>query len=303
MENSLTITDYHLKDSQNNVSKYLELVIGTLLSNDYSTHTRKAILSDLKHFIEWYSKKNSEPFSFQRTLPMDITDYREETKQHLSPSTINRRLVTLRRFFATAQELELIEKNPADKVKQLAVQGLAPKSLDATEVRRFLKEVELRGNLRDKVAIYLMLSGGLRASEVISLRPQDIEITERKGIATIRHAKGNKTRKVPLHANLRAWITDYLKVYGIHERLLIGQRGCINQLALNYIVGKYARKAEVKASCHTLRHTFAYKYLEQNAGDIVGLAQLLGHDSVNTSMIYTQHREEQLAERVEAISF
>ena len=67
------------------------------------------------------------------------------------------------------------------------------------------------------------------------------------------------------------------------------------------MVRVYAGKAKGKCSAHTLRHTFAYSYLQSNPGDMVGLSQILGHSHLNTTAIHTLHRLEDLQERVEGM--
>ncbi|MDD5054726.1 MAG: tyrosine-type recombinase/integrase [Candidatus Peribacteraceae bacterium] len=295
------------KYSQNNVSTVvsgdLERVVAALLQRDVSRNTQLALRSDLKCFLQWYAQKNGEAFRFQRVVMRDITDFRDDLSKTLSPATTNRRLVNVRLFLQEAVELDVIPKNPAKRVKQVATQSLASKGLTKQEARRLMKEVEIRANLRDLAAVNLMLMAGLRAGEVVALTVQDVEMSERRGTLTIRRAKGNKTRRVPIHRALRAILEAYIDHYKPTDKLLLGERGAIQQLALNEIVRKYAKLAGVTATPHTLRHSWAYQYLEQNPGDIVGLAQLLGHSSISTTQIYVQHRMEQLEQRVEAVSF
>lgn len=307
MQNALVTTKQKPKNSLNNnsvvVSDNLERVMAALLQRDYSDNSFIAISSDMRHFLTWYAQKNGEAFSFQRVMPRDIADYRTEMSRALAPASVNRRLASVKVFLKAAVELGVLQKSPAQGVKQLPTQGLAPKGLTRQEARKLLKEVEIRGNLRDLLAINLMLLAGLRASEVVSLTVSDIEISERKGSLLIRSSKGNKTRRVPANQQLRELLTRYIEQYKPTDKLLLGERGAIQQLALNSIVGKYAAIAGISATPHTLRHTYSYYYLEQNTGDIVGLAKLLGHSSIQTTQIYCQHNEEQLAERVEAVSF
>lgn len=307
METSLSLVSYRPLDSLNNVTTLpddVERVARSLLERDCSRHTHLALASDLRHFLEWYSRKNGEVFSFQRAVARDVADFRDDMKvAGLKPGSINRRLVNVRLFFRQAQSMGIIQQNPAQGVKQLAMQTLAPKSLTQLEARKFLKEIEIRNNLRDLAAVQLMLLAGLRASEVIGLRVEDVELTERKGVLHVRHAKGNKSREVPANAHLRSTLTAYIEKYQPTDVLMLGERGALKQLALNAIVSKYAKKAGIKATPHTLRHTFAYAYLQQNSGDIVGTAQILGHSSISTTQVYTQNRLENLQERAEAVSF
>lgn len=307
MQNALVTVEQTPKNSLNNVSAVvsgdLERVMAALLQRDYSRNSFKAIASDMRHFLSWYEHKNGEAFSFQRVMPRDIADYRAEMGRKLAPASVNRRLASVKVFLKEAVELGVLQKSPAQGVKQLPTQGLAPKGLTRQEARKLLKEVEIRGSLRDLLAVNLLLLAGLRASEAVNLTVSDIEISERKGSLLIRNSKGNKTRKVFANQQLRELLARYIEKYKPTDKLLLGERGAIQQLALNGIVGKYAALAGISATPHTLRHTYSYYYLEQNAGDIVGLAKLLGHSSVQTTQIYCQHSEAQLAERVEAVSF
>jgi len=169
-----------------------------------------------------------------------------------------------------------------------------------------MKEAELVGNVRDICLLELMLSAGLRASEVVNVQEKHLEITQRKGTLTVPHAKGNKTRTIPLSKRVREKIellrtTDKVKIQSHEGYLFIGQRGVLTSLASNKIVEKYAKKAGIQCSPHTLRHTFAYRYLKANPSDIVGLSQILGHSNINTTAIYTQHRMVDLQERVEKV--
>ncbi len=284
----------------------LEKVIRRLLSEDYSPNSRRAIQTDLKSFIGWYVQTNGEAFSFKRLVDRDIRDYRDEAKKHgHAVATVNRRLVTIKRLCAAAVEEGVIppEKNPASKVKLLAAQSLAPKGLTAQETRRFLKEVELRGKLRDTALVELMLGAGLRVSEVAHLTLADIHISERKGTAVIRHSKGNKTRTVPLSPKVREVLGAYLQERKHDEPLFRSQRGALTAIGIHKLVQKYGEKAKLKLSPHTLRHAFAFNYLRSNPGDIVGLSQILGHSNINTTAIYTQNRLEDLQEKIEQVTY
>jgi integrase/recombinase XerD len=302
MVNAIVPIFYPVRNSTNNVLE-LRRVEEVLLNRDSSIHTLKALRSDMAYFYRWYVDWTDEDLILKNVSPREIMDFRDQMQKHLKPATVNRRLINVRLFFKTAVQLDIIQMNPALGVKQVASQGLAPKSLTAQEIRRFLKELDLHGTTRDLLVIHLMLTAGLRASEVISLTVQDIEITERKGIAVIRRAKGNKQRVVPLGSRLRSLISEYLDQYKPSDQLILGQRGPITQFALNKIVGKHAVKAGLKVHPHTLRHCYSFQYLLANPSDIVGLAQLLGHSSISTTQIYTQNRMEDLQERVEKLIF
>lgn len=297
-------SDYALQNSQHNICSDSKLALEALFNRDYSANTRSALVYDLKSYFTWFEKVNGEPFSLKRCTNMDIVDFRNHCQREgLAVSTINRRLATLKQFLKTAKSEGLIDKNPAESVKHLAQQTLAPQSLTQPEVRKLLKEIELRGSLRDMLLVQLMIGAGLRVSEVASLTAQDIHITERKGFVDIRHSKARKTRQVPLHAKLRDLLTEYIETTKPTETLFFGQRGELTSAGIQQLVIRYAEKAGIKTHVHCLRHTFAYAYLEANPHDIVGLSQCLGHQNTNCTAIYTRHRLDNLQERIEGIPY
>lgn len=303
------MANYLAQNSINNISALInssDLGIFTMLANqDISLNTKKAISSDLNHFLKWYQETNGESFSFSRLTTRDISNYKTYCKEqlHLSANTINRRLVTIRNICKMAVNAGTINKNPAEQVKQLSLQPLAPKGLTQPELRALLKEVEVRGSIRDKLIVELMCGGGLRVCELVNLKRDAIFLSERKGHIIVMHSKGEKTRTVPLNANLREILKAYIEKHSPADRLFIGQRGPLTTIAINKIVDVYAKKAGIKCTPHRLRHTFAYNYLLHQKGDLVGLAQILGHSSLNTTAIYTQHRLEDLQEKIEKVIY
>ena len=311
MKTTLKSLDYLTKNSLNNLTptkthpQINQVLTQILEEKDYAKNSRIAFGNDLKCFLEWYSVKNGELFSFDRLTSLDISGFRDDLKKEgKSPATINRRLVSIRTLCSVAFEMDLLNKNPASKVKQVPVQSLSPKGLKQQECRQLLKELELRGEIRNTLIIELMLSAGLRVSEVIVLEVSDLQISDRKGDVTVRYSKGQKTRKVPLNKRLRSLLAEYLNFQKPSGLLFMGQRGALaTPIAVNQIVERYSSRLQLKFSPHTLRHTFAYNYLKTNPGDIVGLSQILGHSNINTTAIYTQNRLEDLQEKVEAVSY
>lgn len=305
MENSLNLSTYLSKDSINKLSgfttKYDKLV-HQLLNKDISPNSKKAIFSDILHFINWHEGRFKEEFLVGNITGSTLQAYREDCikELELSPRTVIRRFASLRLLVEEAKTLELLSHSPFKGIKAPKVQSLAPKSLTDSEVRKLIREVEVRENLRDMLIICLMLGAGLRASEVIHLSRLDIVIGERQGHALIRSGKGNKTREVPLNSKIRALLSEYQKKTPHEGTLFMGKRGELKTtIALNKILDMYSKKAGIHCHPHSLRHTFAYNYLKNNPSDIVGLAQILGHSNINTTAIYTQNRLEDLQEKVE----
>jgi len=276
-----------------------------ILARDISQNTKKALKSDWMHFANWMVDINVEEFIFQRLITSDITrykDYCQRTKEY-TPKTINRRLSSLKILCDTAMEDGMLKENPFRGIKQLPSQALAPKGLNRQELNKLLREVELRGNMRDVLVLQILCGAGLRVSELTNLKNVDVQINDRSGHMNIRYSKGGKSRRVPLNARLRDLITRYREKYQPQDYLMMGQRGHLTPIAINKIVEVYAKKAEVKCTPHSLRHTFAYNYLAENPSDIVGLSQILGHSNLNTTAIYTQRRLEDLQKGVEGMQY
>ena len=88
-----------------------------------------------------------------------------------------------------------------------------------------------------------------------------------------------------------------------YDSLFIGQRGPMKEDAIVRIVRKYAERCGIHVTPHQLRHTFAYQYLDRNQNDLVGLAAILGHESLNTTRLYTQKRLEDLQKSAERVGY
>ena len=142
------------------------LVSQFLAEHDFADNTRKAILNDLRKFARWFSAANNEPFSVARVTIRDVADFRDQSRQNQSwrvsaTSTVNRAIVTLRRFFGWLVETGHLTINPAKPVKELRRQSLAPKCLARSEVRTLLREVELRQDVRAAAIFSLFVVHGL----------------------------------------------------------------------------------------------------------------------------------------------
>ncbi len=242
---------------------------------DLSAPTLRNHLSDLRHFAAWYEASyiegQTEGASFD---PADvatpaITAYRSwmQHEAHLKPATINRRLVTLNRYFAWAMERGLIARDPAKPVKQVPVVEAAPRHLSDREENALLSAVEKYGSLHDRTLIVLALHTGLRAGELVSLRREHVDRRERSGAVRV-YGKHNKYREVPLNSTARETLHEYegeLKATLTEQPWLFPNRrgGHISAQQLGEIVARYARLAKVEdVSPHDLRHRFGYRMAE-----------------------------------------
>ena len=277
-----------------------------LAAHDFAPATIEAFTFDLRKFAKWFSQVNAEPFAVERVTTSDIAAFRRYMHQDCTQAvaTVNRALVSLRRYCGWCVDQQHLVANPATSVKELTRQQLAPQGLDRSAVRKLIREVELRGDLRAGAIFSLMLHTGARVGDVAMLDLDDLTIGERSGSVTFRFGKGSKQRTVPLPLNARRAIQVYLEVRPpvTSSRLFIGERGALSVRGIQAIFDKYSALIGVKIHPHLLRHTFAHQFLN-DGGNLVQLAQILGHANMNTVSTYTRNTVAELAEAAERLAY
>jgi len=282
----------------------------TLLEQeDLAPASIRNYLSDVRHFIAWYEchmDTEAHIFTPQTIATPTLTRYRTylQIVQRQRPASINRSLVSLKRYFGWAKQQQLISYDPSAPVKLVGQEEVAPRHLDDQEELALVTAVTKEGVLRDRVLIVLLLHTGLRASEICHLQRDQVKLGKRGGSLEV-IGKRNKYREVPLNTTARKALEEYLSVLPSHTVFLFPSdktKGALSERMLGYIVKKYADGAKLaKVSPHDLRHRFGYRMAE--SVPLHRLAQIMGHDSLDTTKLYVQGTKNDLQQAVETIAW
>ncbi|MDM8006894.1 MAG: tyrosine-type recombinase/integrase [Phycisphaerae bacterium] len=288
------------------MNKIQTIIDEYLAGHDLSPHTAKAIRCDFAKFVRWFEAANGEQFDPKRVTVKDVVDFRTHLTaiKRQAVATTNRALVSVRKILGHLCTSGALLNNPATAVKELRRVPLVPRGLNAAQVRKVLREVELRGDLRAAAVLNMMLFCGLRVSDVVGLEMNEVVIAPKSGQLTCRRGKGNKQRIVPMPLEARRAVGRYLESRPPSDsaRLFLGERGPLTEDGVRAICDKYAALSGVAFTPHVLRHTFAHRFLDQG-GDLASLAQILGHENLNTTAIYTRRSQDELARMSEGLRY
>jgi integrase/recombinase XerC len=266
--------------------------------------TLEAYRGDWHDLAHWAFATSGRPFDLSEIGSMDAADWRGHLIRNYKPSTVARRLLWLRSYAAEAFRAHEVAQHVYERIEALRppkAQLAAPRGLTADEARAALRKVDKHGSARDRAILYTFLLTGVRVGELAGLRRPDLQLGERAGEIRIRSeiGKGGKSRAVPVPKEARLQLHEYLVSRSdVSPYLFVGQRGPLTTRGIRDIVVQFSG-----VSPHRLRHTFAYEYLRDNANDLVALADILGHESLNTTRTYTRRRKEDLQEGVERVRY
>jgi len=287
--------------------------ITSLQEEALSVATRSAYQYDLNKFDQWLRESKGDSIEFGKLSAIDLLNYRQYllNVRGLKPATINRALEALRKFCQWGFRRKKINKDISTSLKPVRfARNRQPIGLLEPEVHAVLRvagESQYGLAARNYALVQIMLQTGLRVGEVAALKIKDATVRERTGSVIVRQGKGLKEREVPLNATVRRALRQYLDERGgdpqADEPLFLTERQtAMPKRTIQSVISQLGKKAKitrVKFSAHTLRHTFALNYLKQNPGKLVELASLLGHESLDTTAVYTRPSREDLAADLE----
>lgn len=265
-----------------------------------------------------FSKINIRDFDIQTLKKITTNDINSflsylALNQGSRPATRARKISTIRIFFAYLYDQKLIDDNPALGIKTPKQEKRMPKYLSLDDSKKLLSvtaDENDENKERDYAIITLFLNCGLRLSELVGINISNIDFSEYK-LTVI--GKGNKERTIYLNEACIKAIQDYLSVRpkegvkvdskGSNKALFLSKRKeRISNRMVQYIVERELMKAGLdtsKYSTHKLRHTAATLMYQYGHVDIRALQELLGHESIATTEIYTHVSNEQVRDAVE----
>ncbi|AFH49274.1 Site-specific recombinase Xer protein [Ignavibacterium album JCM 16511] len=278
------------------ISQVIEKFLSQLTNiRRYSDNTIKAYRNDLSEFENFCSensklKLNEITEKFLKKYLVNLSE------KELDKTSISRKLSAIRSLFRFAFRNELIETNPASTLPNPKTRRKLPSVVDSGSLEHLIEDNKNTSDILEKIIIELSYGCALRVSELCNLRYKDIDFEG----STIRIlGKGNKMRIVPLGSKSLRLLNSYLNEYPVTNQndylIRTSKNEKIYPRMVYRIVNRNLSKVtDVKnKSPHTLRHSAATHMLD-NGADLIVVKEILGHENLSTTQIYTHVSIERL---------
>jgi len=254
-----------------------------------SDNTKEAYLKDLTAFNEFINKK------IDKIKTEDIRNYINHLYDlNVTDKTLARKIVSIRTFFNYLMKEKLIDVNPCEKIESPKLKKTLPNTLSEEDINKLLNfKPKTALEYRNKAMIELMYATGIRVSELVNLELNDINLKDNY----IRcFGKGKKERIVPMADITTDILREYIEVYRqsllkghLTDKVFLSSYGKgITRQGFFKLLKEIAKNQGINKdfSPHTLRHSFATHLLEYGA-DLRSIGELLGHENIKTTQIYT----------------
>lgn len=266
----------------------------------YSQHTVTAYAADLEQFSTFLTQENTS---------IDKAEYQHIrlwvislVEDGLNPTSINRKMASLRSFYKFLLKRELIKTDPSQRLQALKTPKKLPEFIQEKDMMMLFDHHTFANDffgLRDKLILELLYGTGMRRAELLGLRDDSINF-QKKQIKVL--GKRNKERIIPVTDTVISLITDYINTRNKQfeklttNALIVTDKGrdCypvfVYRTVVKYLGGVVSLQ---KKSPHVLRHTYA-THLLNNGADLNAVKDLLGHTSLAATQVYTHNSLEKL---------
>lgn len=265
-----------------------------------SENTVLSYARDLKGFCRFMKESGVlDPAKVNRTNVMAYVY--ELQKQRKAGTTVSRNIASIRSFFQFLQRKGVVTENPAADLELPKVEKKVPEILSLDKVELLLEQPsgDEDKEIRDKAMLELLYATGIRVTELISLRVEDINLP----LEYIRCGSDTKSRIIPIGAQAKVSLRRYLDKVREHmllrpdeEVLFVNCNGKpMTRQGFWKIIKAYAKKAGIEEDItpHMLRHSFA-AHLIENGADLRSVQEMLGHSDISTTQIYTKLTNQKL---------
>ena len=270
----------------------------------YSPHTINNYTKDILEYLKYLEQDNITLTNTGLNLARNYA-YTLANK-NLKPTSINRKLSSIRNFYRFLITQEVVKSNPFDAIETIKIEKKLPNYLYLDDLETLFNSIDQSTPLgvRNYCLLELLYGTGIRVSELCNIKLHDIDFYNNNILIT---GKGNKQRYVPIHQSLREILITYLNF--ARNKLLKDSDEIVDNLFVNHRGGPLTSRGvrdilknlvnesglNVKISPHVLRHSFATHMLDYGA-DLRSVQKLLGHENLSTTQIYTHVSKEKLKE-------
>lgn len=310
------------------VTTYEDAFEKFLLESDRSRKTIRIYMIGFRVFQGWFERKYGESLDPARITRMSVRLYKEYLigERRAPARTVNTYLSALRVFCSYALDTNLIYQDPSRGFKGIKIHEseLTPRWLTGFEMEKLLWEADNQVNamigkhkgdkthpgyiraMRDLTIVSVLLSTGIRLSELADLHLNDFTLNPRSGRMIIRYGKGGKTRSFDLNYNARkalaAWLEVRPDIEGVENLLTSQKGGAMTARAIARRVEYIGKRVNLQITPHMLRHTYAKNSIDGGA-KLNEVGRTLGHENIDTTKRYVTPSDEDMRRAVRAASW
>jgi integrase/recombinase XerD len=289
---------------ENQLSSFLDFLSR---ERNYSENTIAAYRNDLNQFLDYLVKDHPEIKSWISITEENVNDYVDTMKKDsYASSSVARKVAAIKSFFHFLFARALISSDPTSQLNSPKVKKRLPRTLTAEDIERLLEapsEKKSPKNLRDAALLHVLYATGMRVTEAVTLRVEDVDLGMNTLVCAVNDEIG---RELPFDDDTKNYLITYLENGRPHllknnqeSALFLNHRGQqLTRQGLWLIIKAYAQKANLgaKVTPHTLRHSFAAHKID-GGSDLREVQHLLGHANISTTQVYSHIGEEEAKEQ------